>query len=1056
MKKMILIGVYALINFIVLLLCNQIQGTQNYVWITRYMNFETFMFCVFGVSFLFYWGGVYCLFQKRMSPKILFYIITSLSVIALFISSGITHGEALRSILFFDKNDVYMDFFNSIQYGMEPYKYKTIYPAFISALYGFIGQFVLIDKITEHAYYIRESQIGQVVFVTYSIFLYSIFFKLLFDLKDGSSSEKILVSVLLFFSVPFFFAMERGNSVMIALVAIMIFIRFYDSEERFWGIEYKYFAFIALGVATGIKISPAIYLLLLLREKKYVDTFKCLLILGVFFFIPFYFTDGNIFVLKRNLEYTVSLFQGFQISPDGDFVIIGHGAFVNLLNTFAFIGRLFNSNYINIATVLNYVVLVVGIFLVLICNNFKKYEICIILSGLMVLFPGFSAIYNLVYMAIPLVMFLNKKRCDYKKMEYLYSVLFILMFIPILNFRIAYFSVFYDDAYPLRLSTFLESFAILFLVLIVEFRGISSLLHSINLPRKMKISIVCLLVFNISFLLYCSDSIVGAVAVEKFYPSNMNVKMASKGFFMQDGEYKYIGNNASVILNKKRILDEGLIIRFAYDSIIDIDKITVLCNNQVIYNGQIHDKMGGLIFLDREKFFQFQDSEFFRITILINCNDGSKMFPISYIGPANPLRCINASTYLGESTGGLWKDNNTNDIYMGKRANIILQKSSMINGLVIKFSVDNKLLASDSGTLQTIKVFCNGNFIKECSVMKSGNSVILLQPYELSDFLQEVNCVEIEASNTYRTTQLEKNYIDAMYKSIAILYIGACDGMLELNSLYRNINKEWNGIYDDSFIFYGKKKYYLSMAELLNDDYEIIYEKSLYDANNFDSSANLKIFIDKEKIFDKQISYNHNKNLEAYGISKKYFKPYNYISEIEMECKNYETISSESTSGVRIKYFGSKQTNKEFSTKALENAYVRSEGLKWERNKKCFYFQDKAEILFDRNFFDGKSIIINYEVPEFLFQANPNQKMYLGIILNGEKIVDIPLNDSGKKEIVLNYDDYANAIYNSGDYVNFVLTTNCSYNLHSMRLAGKNNDYDVSLYLSYIGKENFE
>jgi hypothetical protein len=67
------------------------------------------------------------------------------------------------------------------------------------------------------------------------------------------------------------------------LLLILIYLRYYNSNSK----KLQYMSFFALAMAAGIKIVPAIFGVLLIREKRYRDACICAII-GVFvFFVPF-------------------------------------------------------------------------------------------------------------------------------------------------------------------------------------------------------------------------------------------------------------------------------------------------------------------------------------------------------------------------------------------------------------------------------------------------------------------------------------------------------------------------------------------------------------------------------------------------------------------------------------------------------------------------------------------------------------------------------------------------------------------------------------------------
>ena len=94
---------------------------------------------------------------------------------------------------------------------------------------------------------------------------------------------------LIIFSAPFFAgAIERGN-IALAVVPLLLFaLYFKDSENE----RMKEVALILIAIATGIKIYPAIFGLLYLREKRWKEACRLLFYGLVVFFIPFIFTGG--------------------------------------------------------------------------------------------------------------------------------------------------------------------------------------------------------------------------------------------------------------------------------------------------------------------------------------------------------------------------------------------------------------------------------------------------------------------------------------------------------------------------------------------------------------------------------------------------------------------------------------------------------------------------------------------------------------------------------------------------------------------------------------------
>ena len=98
-----------------------------------------------------------------------------------------------------------------------------------------------------------------------------------------------------------------------------------------------------------------------------------------------------------------------------------------------------------------------------------------LLSLILLLFVGISAIYNLIYLFIPLILLINEY--DYGKTSNInYSILFTFLGIimtPIFNPPLDILSTFSEDIHPLTISTIVEC---LFVVMLYFYMLIKSIL----------------------------------------------------------------------------------------------------------------------------------------------------------------------------------------------------------------------------------------------------------------------------------------------------------------------------------------------------------------------------------------------------------------------------------------------------------------------------------------------------------------------------------------------------------------------------------------------------
>ena len=324
----------------------------------------------------------------------------------------VSTGWTFDWMLFGDSNDTFMDFFNSVMYSSDrPYTYwEIIYPPLITVFYGIIGYYT-IPHVVHHpgqtlAFDLRESQVSMMVFIIICLALLYFLHRFVGHVTEeslGRHKAELLFLVLLF-SFPVLFALERGNSIMIALVCLMVFVELYRSDNR----AIRIIAYIALGCAAGIKIFPAIFALLILRKRQYKEFLICFVIVTVLLLAPFLLTDGNIFLLLS------------AITSDLDSAAYSNG----ILN--------FNDlvNYLHLPPVLG---TALGLAFTAICaltvvlkKEMPEWKAVAMISCTLVLCFSLGVQYLLVYMIIPLLYFLKEEKS--LKANFIYIIHFIVIF----------------------------------------------------------------------------------------------------------------------------------------------------------------------------------------------------------------------------------------------------------------------------------------------------------------------------------------------------------------------------------------------------------------------------------------------------------------------------------------------------------------------------------------------------------------------------------------------------------------------------------------------------
>lgn len=439
----------------------------------------------------------------------LFYIISFASLVVCIIMGVLSNGVTVSNLLF-NKDDVFMDFFNSVvdcsgdAYGES----GVIYPPLVVLFYKFCSLFFNVDSMK--ASEIRETSLGMIIFVCFTIVSYILFAKLIYKYKNGSFADKSLFAFFTLFSFPMIYLIERGNIIVLVLPLLLYFVNEYDSDVKYK----RHLAYICLAISVAIKIYPVFFGLLLLKKKKnYKNILLCIFYGAVFFFVPFIFVGGfsQLGVLIHNILYTSSMFGskgfGFKVSISNTFSLFGH--VFNHVRLFETAGNVFL-----IITVL------AGLFLILFNKWNEDWKIYAVISLIIILVPGFSYIYSVAYMIIPLLFFLNKK--ETKWIDYIYSLLFIAQFIFLVAKTDELFPSFNSAELNCNIATVVESIALLAMLVLLYFDGIITFFRLSRHTKVLKIPvnlIVCIAVV-------CAIAVSGVFSVH-YTPSKSGFSVTS-------------------------------------------------------------------------------------------------------------------------------------------------------------------------------------------------------------------------------------------------------------------------------------------------------------------------------------------------------------------------------------------------------------------------------------------------------------------------------------------------------------------------------------------------
>lgn len=463
----------------------------------------------------------------------LFNIISFASLVVCIIMGVLSNGVTVSNLLF-NKDDVFMDFFNSVvdcsgdAYGES----GVIYPPLVVLFYKFCSMFFNIDSMK--ASEVRETSLGMIIFVCFTIVSYILFAKLIYKYKNGSFANKSLFAFFTLFSFPMIYLIERGNIIVLVLPLLLYFVNEYDSDVKYK----RHLAYICLAISVAIKIYPVFFGLLLLKKKKnFKNILLCIFYGAVFFFVPFIFVGGfsQLGVLIHNILYTSSMFGSK-----------GFGFKVSISNTFSLFGHVFNHVRLfeTAGTMFLIITVLAGLFLILFNKWNEDWKIYAVISLIIILVPGFSYIYSVAYMIIPLLFFLNKK--EIKWIDYIYSLLFIAQFIFLVAKTDELFPSFNSAELNCNIATVVESIALLAMLVLLYLDGIITFFRLSRHTKILKIpvnlivciAVVCAIAVSGVFSVYYTPSKSGfsVTSVESFTPYDDDDKTLESFYSYVDDE----------------------------------------------------------------------------------------------------------------------------------------------------------------------------------------------------------------------------------------------------------------------------------------------------------------------------------------------------------------------------------------------------------------------------------------------------------------------------------------------------------------------------------------
>jgi len=358
--------------------------------------------------------------EKKLNKKVSIYLLIILIIEVLyFFLCLLTRGHVFSSVFFGDVNDTFSDFFKPL-YNWHGNPWRDTdngnYPALAMLFYKLCFHFIPLDVSVGNGLEYRCISQAWLIFILASIFVLIIVNYCMRTLLRIDEKNKEFCFVTLLFSAPVLFAIERGNMIVnLSFALILFFVVFYDNDNA----VLRELSIIALAIAAGIRIYPAIFGILLLNRKYYKSAIRATIYGAFAFFAPFlYYGPGSLMRWIRTItrmKGELLTFYGYNYSLENMY---------NLTCTFF---------SVSIPRWVYYAFLAIT-FIVLTIIGIKTKEKAIkvmscVLLGIII--PAQSFEYGLLFLLIPFLYYMNELYDDIGNWDWIKSIIFVLLLSPL-------------------------------------------------------------------------------------------------------------------------------------------------------------------------------------------------------------------------------------------------------------------------------------------------------------------------------------------------------------------------------------------------------------------------------------------------------------------------------------------------------------------------------------------------------------------------------------------------------------------------------------------------
>lgn len=351
--------------------------------------------------------------KKNYKISIVFCITTLISLLLLLICFLESRGELISSFFFHDSLDSGMDFFHSLEYvnRRSPYAdMNTLYPPLANLFFWVLLRIFVPDPIRNSWLYdftesismrgtsldLRTAQSTFIIYILFVVFMSCVIFGYICNfLQIKHNKQKVALACI--FSYGYLYALERGNVIILCFLLLLVFLKNRNSEDRLS----RELSLIALAVAAGLKLYPALFGIILLRDKNWKAAIRAIIYGILSLILPCFFFKEGIAGLASWIRIVLGFSENGSISAAGTGIrniIIAIEDFCN-----SFLGTNFEwGGNIFVQVLITVVVLTIALLIR------SEWESVLLIVMAMLLFQDQGA-YMLVMFNIPMLCFMNEE-----------------------------------------------------------------------------------------------------------------------------------------------------------------------------------------------------------------------------------------------------------------------------------------------------------------------------------------------------------------------------------------------------------------------------------------------------------------------------------------------------------------------------------------------------------------------------------------------------------------------------------------------------------------------